>query len=290
MENECYLRLRPIISKFPCLHQIIDDDFLSEQCESELKNYLLKRLDDKKSNHVTHQHLPTLERRLAELAPVTGYDRLKYLLKGASDWDEYQEFLAQIDIALFFKHNNLLKEIEPEFPHRLGNADILISFSQQDIYCEITSFQSLLKSIQSKTKSEKNKIQDRVRELRKEQPWETEQDIEHELKIKRAVRNLLDKTKRQLPPNHPGILALETGKSMMFGFDVRKIAQKLFPGRRQVALIMLWSWESDGGDDSDLRWEMNNPSFCFINGGAKFLRVGETLLKYLGLKGETIGV
>lgn len=290
MGNECYLRLQPTISKYPCLYQILDDDFLREQCESGLKNHLLKRLENEKSSQGTRQHLPTLERRLSELTPVTGYDRLKYLLKGASDWDEYQEFLAQIDITLFFKHKNLLKEIEPELPHRVGNADILISFPQQDIYCEVTSFKSIIKSIESKSRKEEDKIQSRLRVLKNRQPWKTEQDIEHELEVNSAVRNLLDKTKRQLPPNNLGILALETGKSAMFGFDVREIAQKLFLSRRQVALIMLWSWESGGGDNSDLRWERNTPSFCFINGGSKFRQIGEGLLESLGLKGDVVAV
>lgn len=214
------------------------------------------------------QHLPTLEKRLAKLVSVSGYDRLSPLLRWASDWDQYQEALAQIDVTLWFKRKSLLKEMEPELPRRVGNADILLSFSQQDIYCEVASFQSIIKSIQ-------------VKEFKAEKK-------ENELEIKRAVRNLLDKTKRQLPSNHPGILALETGKSAMFGFDVRKIAQRLFPSRPQVALIMLWSWESGGGDDSDLRWKRNNPSFCFINSGSKFRQVGEELLKHLNLKGEVL--
>ena len=291
MENGCYPKLQSIIPKFPNIHQIIDDDCIRTQSESQLKNYLLKRLADEESRDHTSQHLPTLEKRLAKLDHVNGYDRLKPILRGASNWDEYQEFLAQIDITLYFHNKSTLKEIEPELPHRAGNADILLSFSQRDIYCEVTSFQSIAKSIESKTKSEKNKIQDRVRGLRKRQPWETEQEIENELKIKRAVRNLLDKTNRQLPPNHPGILGVETGKSAMFGFDVREIAPQLFKRRPQLALIMLWSWESSEQDDSDfMSWSRNKPSFCFINPISEFREIGEALLKHLDLKGEVVGI
>lgn len=286
MGTEHYPQLQSIISQFPHIYQFLDNGFIRGQCKSALKNFLLKRLDNEKSSHFTCQHLPTLEKRLAELTSVTGYGRLCSRLRVTSDWDGYQEFLAQIDITLWFKDKGILKEIEPELANSMGKADILLTFSQQDIYCEVTSFQSIAKSIESKTKSEEKKI----RELRKRQPWKTEQYVENELKIKRAVRNLLDKTKRQLPSNHPGILALETGKSAIFGFDVRDIAQKLFPSRPQVVLIVLWSWESDGGDNSDLRWEMNNPSFCFINGGSKFREAGETLLQHLGLRGEVAGI
>lgn len=287
MENECYQKLQPIIFTFPHLHQFLDNDFLRRQCESALKNFLLKRLDNEKHSHFTRQHLPTLEKRLAELTSVIGFDRLCPLLRGASDWDEYQEFLAQIDITLFFKHKTLLKEIEPELPHRVGNTDILLSFSRQDIYCEVTSFQSIAKSIESKAKSEGNKM----RELRKRQPWKTEQDVEHEVEINRAGRNLLDKTKRQLSPNHPGILALETGKSAMFGFGVREMAPQLFKSRPQLALIMLWSWESPAHNDPDrLSWGRDKPSFCYVNPVSKFREVGEALLKYLNLKGEVIGI
>jgi len=286
MKKEAYLRLQSILSIYPHIYQFLDDAFIRGQCESALKNFLLKRLDNEKSSHLTCKHLPTLEKRLAGLTSVTGYGRLCSRLRVASNWDEYQEFLAQIDITLWFKDKGIVKEIEPELANSMGKADILLTFFQQDIYCEVTSFQSIAKSIESKAKSEEKKI----RELRKRQPWKTEQDVEHELKIKRAVRNVLDKTKRQLPSNHPGILALETGKSAMFGFDIREVAQKLLPSRPQVVLIILWSWESDGGDNSDLRWERNTPSFCFINGGSKFRQIGEGLLESLGLKGDVVAV
>lgn len=286
MERERYLQLQSTISQFPHIYQFLDDGFIRGQCESKLKNHLLKRLDNKEAGNSTRKHLPTLEKRLAKLALVTGYVKLKLLLRGASDWDEYQEFLAQLDITLWFQEKKLLKEIEPELPHKAGNADILLSFSQRDIYCEATSFQSIAKSIESKTKSEKNKIQDRVRELRKRQLWKTEQEIENELEIKRAARNLLYKTNHQLPRDYPGILALDTTKSAVFGLDVRDIAQRLSPSRPHVALIILWSWEGNG---EDFNWDMS-PTFFFVNSRSKFREIGEELLEHLDLKGEVLGV
>ena len=277
MENECYQKLQPIIFKFPHLHQFLDNDFIRGQCESTLKNFLLKRLENEKSSHFTCRHLPTLEKRLAGLTSVTGYGRLCSRLRVASDWDEYEEFLAQIDITLWFKDKGIVKEIEPELANSMGRADILFTFSQQDIYCEVTSFQSIAKSIESKAKSEEKKI----RELGKRQPWKMEQDVEHELKIKRAVRNLLDKTKRQLPSNHPGILALETGKSAIFYHDIRNMAQRLFPHRPHVALIMHWGWEGVG----EPTWD-SIPTAFFVNGNSGFRNIAEALLEFLNLKGE----
>lgn len=287
MNNERFLQLHSIIAQFPHIYRSLDDGFIKRQCESSLKNFLLKRLDNEESSHFTRQHLPTLEKRLAELTSVTGYYRLKPLLRGASDWDEYQEFLAQVDITLFFKHESLLKEIEPELVNSKAKADILLTFSQEDIYCEITSFQSIAKSIGSGVKSEDKKI----RELRERQPWKIGQDIEHELKIKKAVRNLLDKTRRQLPLNNLGILSLEAGKSAVFDLDVRKMASKLFKNRPQLALIMLWSWESPAHNDSErLSWGRKKPGFCYVNPISKFQVIGEALLKHLNLNSEVVGI
>lgn len=285
MQNECYPQLQSIISQFHYIHGFLDDGFIRKQCDNTLINFLLKRLNNEKSSHFTRQHLPTLEKRLADLSSVTGYDRLYHLLRKASDWDDYQEVLAQLDITSWFFKKGLIKEIEPELPNRKGYSDILISFSQQDIYCEVTSFQSFAKSTAFEVKSQKKLL-----ELQKRQPWKTGMGVGHELNIKRAVRNLLYKTDHQLPSNNTGILALETGKSGMFGFDVRIMAQKIFPNRPQVALLMLWSWEGDGQNDPDSMWERNNPSHCFINPGAHFPEVGERLANYLSLKGEVIGL
>lgn len=220
------------------------------------------------------QFQATLEKSLAGLASVNGYDRLKSLLKGVADWDEYQETLAQIDITLWFKRKNLLKEIEPELPHREGYADILLSFSYEDIYCEVNSFESLAKSLASKTQDEDNKIESKWQKLRKGQPWLTKQDVEYEIEVERIVRNLLVKTNKQLPPNHPGILALETGKSMVFCYKIKEVADRLFTQRPQVALIMLWSLEKGS--------QIGEAPFWFVNPNSPYQNIGQKLLKYLG--------
>ena len=87
MENECYLRLQRIISEFPHLHQILDDEFINKQCNNKLKNLILKRLNNEASSHDILSYLPSLEKRLAGLVSVKGYDRLGSRLRGASDWD-----------------------------------------------------------------------------------------------------------------------------------------------------------------------------------------------------------
>lgn len=224
--------------------------------EEGLRNYLLSRLGNDDSGNSTARHLPTLEKRLAKLASVAGYDRLGFLLRGALDWDGYQEWLAQIDITLWFNQKNLLKEIEPLLPHRAGNADILLSFARQDIYCEVASFQSIIKTIKARAKDKASKI-----------------------------RNLLDKTKRQLPQDYPGILALNTTKSAIFAHDVRLIANRLFPRRSQVTLIGLWSWE---GNREAMSWD-NSPTSFFINHGSEFYEIGESLIRYLNVKSEIVG-
>ena len=202
----------------------------------------------------------TLEKMSAGLASVKGYDKFKRFLRGTSDWDQFQEALAQIDITLWFKQTNLLKEIEPELPHRVGNADFLLSFSQQDIYCEVTSFESLAKSIESLTKDGDNKIESKFQKVRKAQPWITRHNIEDETQVKRIAKNLLEKTKKQLPPNYPGILALETGKSQVYCYKIKEVAKKLFPKRPQVTLIMLWSLEKGSRIGEAPFWFVNPTS------------------------------
>ncbi len=260
------MRLQSMLSAYPHIYQFLDADFIRKQYRSGLKNQLLQRLENEKSSIDANRHLPTLEKRLAELDSIAGYGRLKPRLQGASDWDEYQEFLAQIDITLWFWQKNLLKEIEPELPHRDGYADMLLYYLQQDIYCEVTSFQSIAKSLKSRVGEKWDRLKT----------------------IKGVVRNLLDKTRNQLPEDYPGILALDTTKSGIFSFDVREIAQKLFPSRPQVALIMLWSWE---GTEEDFSWDMS-PSAFYINGDERsiFRVVGEKLLECSGLGGEVVGL
>ena len=75
------------------------------------------------------QFQATLEKSLAGLTSVNGYDRLKSRLKGIADWDEYKAISAQIDITLWFEEKGLMKEIEPKLPHGKGYSDILLSFS-----------------------------------------------------------------------------------------------------------------------------------------------------------------
>lgn len=211
----------------------------------------------------------TLGKESAGLASVIGYDRLKPLLKGATDWDKFQEVFAQINITLWFKQNSLLKEIEPTLPHRQVSCDLLLSFSQQDIYCEVSSFQSFVKSIESR---EQGTDDERIKIKLQQRPYLTKQDIEHEIKNDRIIRNLLIKTKKQLPPKHPGILALETGKSMVFHFDIKEIAQELFPSRPQVMLIMLWSLERGS--------EIGEAPFWFVNPSSPFQDIGQKLLEH----------
>lgn len=270
MKSEAYLRLQSILSKYPRIHQFLDDDFIREQCEDRLKCFILMRLDNEKSSHSTRQHLPFLESRLAELALVVGYDKLESLLRGASDWDKYQEALAQIDITLWFKQKSLLKEIEPGLPCSTGVGDILLTFSQQDIYCEVTSRESLQKSIESKKGSKVQKIQN----LLKRQPWMTQQDAENEIEIDRILRTLLRKTSKQLPANHPGILALDAGKGAVFHHKIKRVAKKLLPQRLQVMLLMLWTSERGS--------QIGEPPFWFVNPNPPYQNIGQELLKYLG--------
>ena len=268
-----------MISQYPHIHQFLDDSYIRKQCGNERKNYLLERLTDENTKHSTFQHLPRLEQRLARLETVSGYCRLKPLLRGASNWDEYQEFLTQIDITLWFQDKGIIRGIEPKLPQRIGNTDILLSFSQEDIYCEVTSLQSLLKMFESKTLSDGNKIQRRLEKLKRGQPWLTKQHVENEIERNRIIRNLLDKTRKQLPSNHPGILALDTTKSAKFTHDVKLIAEKLLPQRPQIMFVALWSWEGFG----EPSWE-KIPSYFYINSKSEFRKVGETLLEHLGLK------
>ncbi len=222
------------------------------------------------------QFQTTLEKIAAGLTLVNGYDRLISLIKGVASWDEYMEIRAQINTTRWFKEKSLIKEIEPKLPHREGYSDMLLSFSEQAIYCEVTSPESIQKSIESKKQNEVKKVQN----LLKKQSWMSEQDAEHEIRKDRITRNLLAKTRRQLPPNHPGILALETGKSMVFTFDTKKIAQKLFPSRPQVMLIMLWSLERGS--------QIGEAPFCFVNPNSPYQNIGQKLLEYLGLDNKVI--
>jgi len=215
----------------------------------------------------------TLREDSAELASVKGYDRLISTIKDVADWDGFQAILAQIDITLWFKEKGLVKEIEPKLPHRVGNADVLLSFYQKDIYCEVNSFDSLLKRIESRKENEAEKVQN----LLKKEPGMSQQDAEYQILIDRIVRRLLLKTNRQLPMNYPGILALNTSTSMVFSFDVKRIAKKLSPNRPQVMLIMLWSLERGG----KIGQPVEEAPFWYLNRNSCFEGYGRELLKYL---------
>jgi hypothetical protein len=222
----------------------------------------------------------TLEKMSVGLTSVKGYDKFKRFLRGTSDWDQFQEALAQIDITLWFKDKGILKEIEPELANSMGKADILLTFSQQDIYCEVTSFQSIAKSIESLTKDGDNKIESKFQKVRKAQPWITRHDIENETQVNRIAKNLLEKTKKQLPPNYPSILALETGKSQVYCYKIKEVAKKLFPKRPQVTLIMLWSLEKGS--------QIGEAPFWFVNPNSPYQNIGQELLEYLGQDNKVI--
>lgn len=221
-----------------------------------------------------------LEKSSAGLASVNGYDKIISRIKGVTDWEEYTAISAQINVTLWFKNKNILKKIEPELPHREGYADILLSFPNQDIYCEITSFQSIIKSIESKEDIEEIKIQNKLRKIRKGQPWLTNQGIDNEIKIDKIVRNLLEKTNRQLPLNQPGILALETGKAAVFHHTIKEVAAKLFKKRPQVILIMLWSLEKGS--------RIGKAPFWFVNPNSPHQNIRKELLKYLGQENKVM--
>jgi len=222
------------------------------------------------------QFQTTLKKIAVRLASINGYDRLESSIENVADWDGSQAIKAQINITLWFNDKGILKEIEPKLPLREGYSDILLSFSEQDIYCEVTSPESLQKSIESKKQNEAKKVQN----LLKKQPWMSKQDAEHELKRERTVRNLVDKTKHQLPPNHLGVLALETGKSATFIFDVRKVAPQLFKSRPQLVLIMLWSLERGS--------QIGEAPFWFVNPNSPYQNIGQKLLEYLGQDNKVI--
>lgn len=211
-----------------------------------------------------------LRKSLACLTSVNGYNKLETRINCVSDWDEYRAILAQIDVTLWFKDKNVLKEIEPRLPHREGFGDILLTFSNQDIYCEVTSFESLAKSIESKKQDSDHK---KVKSKLEKRPYLTRQDIEHEIKNDRIIRNLLEKTNKQLPKNHPGILALETGRAMVFHGNVKEIAKRIFKNRPQVTLIMLWSLERGS--------VIGEAPFWFSSNDSRYQNIGRELLKYL---------
>ncbi|MBN2075568.1 MAG: hypothetical protein JW762_08470 [Dehalococcoidales bacterium] len=210
--------------------------------------------------------------RAISLTHKNGYERLASSIDAVTDWEGFQEIIAQIDATKWFDERNVLKKIEPSTPHRLGNADLLISIGNQDVYCEVTSPISLQKTFTKKTKNE-NSVDSNVVNLLKKQPWMSETEAKHTIQNSKVVRNLLDKTRKQLPETYPGILVMNTSKSMIFHFDVKQIAEKLFPSRNQIILLMLWSLERGS--------MIGTPPFIFLNSNSQFQKTGEDLLKYL---------
>jgi len=206
----------------------------------------------------------------AGLASSNGYDKIESRIKSVTDWEEYRAISAQINVTLWFKNKNILKEIEPELPHRVGFADILLAFSNHDIYCEVTSLVSFFKPIESKKQDADN---EKIEIKLQKQPYFTRQDIEYDIKKEKILRSLKEKTLKQLPSSHPGILALETGRAMVFHLEVKEIAKKLFKNKPQLILIMLWSLER--GSD------IGEPPFWFVNNKSKYQDIGKDLLKYL---------
>ena len=97
-----------------------------------------------------------LENDSTGLSSVKGDGRLVSLINRVVYWDDFMSTSAQIKTTLWFKDRKILKEIEPLFPHRAGYTDVLISFSEYDIYCEVCSFESIFKTSKSKIQDKDN--------------------------------------------------------------------------------------------------------------------------------------
>jgi hypothetical protein len=262
MENEPYASLRRTFSEFPLLYRFLDDTFIEGQCTNRLKNFFILHSD----NVEAIQHLETL---LQQLSDIKGYDRLGARLIGACDWDGYQEIMAQINATIWFRQKGLIKEIEPTLPHRTGSCDILLSFAEQEIYCEVWSAQSFMKAFESKKTEKAGKAAD----LRKKEPWMSLEDAEHEIRNRDIVRILKQKTNRQLPPDQHGILWIDGAKGWLFHFDVKIIADRLSPSIPRMASVMLWNLERGS--------QIGDAPFCFINAGSPFQAISRKLLLHL---------
>lgn len=215
------------------------------------------------------QFQATLKKHSIGLADVKGYCRLISLMGDVADWDGFIAVLAQIETTLWFKNKAILKEIEPPLPQGVGYADILLSFSQQNTYCEVLSIESYPKSIAKKQPKDDKKVEIMLGE----KPFLTKQDIKHKIRKDKIVRILLKKTKKQLPENYPGIFALETGKAWISNSEVKEIAKRLFSKRPHVMLVMHQSPER--GSD------IGESPFWFINDKSNYRNIGQALLKYL---------
>jgi hypothetical protein len=215
------------------------------------------------------QFQDVLRKNLVSLANIKGHDRLETRINAVTNWDGYMDILFQINVTRWFKDKNLnlIKQIEPALTHREGFGDILLTFLKEEIYCEATSLNStrLSKKCDFDNKRVKNK--------HKKQPYLTKLEIGHEIINDRITRIILDKTKRQLPEDYPGIFAIGTGRAAVFLYDFKSIAKKVFINRPNIVSIMLWSLER--GSD------IGEAPFCFRNPNSKYPDIGGDLLKYL---------
>ena len=176
--------------------------------------------------------------------------------------------MAQINATIWFRQKGLIKEIEPALPHRTGSCDILLSFAQQQIYCEVWAAQSFMKAFESR-KTEK------AVDLRKKEPWMSQEDAEHEIRNRDIARTLKHKINQQLPQGQPGMLWIDGAKGWLFHYDAKIIARRLFPLKPQMTLIMLWTLERGS--------QLGEPPFCFVNSKSPFQDLSRELLLHLGL-------
>jgi hypothetical protein len=266
MNHEVYSLITSILGKFPYICNLLDDKYIRKQCENSVTNHLFKRLLNAETFSSALEHLPTLEKRLVKLSGISGYTRLGSTLKAATDWDQYQELLTQIDFTIWFDQIGLVKEIEPGIPNSPNVADILLFHEGQDIYCEVSSFASLPKLMES--------THDTSTALPK-----------GEKRINAMVHKLRYKTTHQLPSGYPCILAINLTKSPDKSvFHLRRAASILLPEHLQVALIAVVGWE---GDDEDFNWSAD-PDHFFINRKSPYRHMAERLLLSLNRKFEVV--
>lgn len=282
MESELYHQLDSILQQYPQISQFLGGDFLKKQSKGELTSCALQSL----AQGLDSESLQRLSHRFSQLAQLSSFPGFSKLQKGmrSSNWNQYYEALAQIEVSVWFAQHHLLEEIEPDLPHRTGSCDLLLSLGGQHIYCEVTSLTF------PKVDSEKTAAQ--VQRLRKKRPGLTEPDIkqrlltelgiQHQYQINNMLRGLRGKIRRQLPPDFPGILALQTGRAGFSTPQTKDLAKELFAATSQaptpqVILIMLWSLERGG----TIGQPVEEAPFWFPNRNSRFKDACRELLKYL---------
>jgi len=239
MESELYQKLQSILCNYPTIYQLLGGDFFRRQCKAELTSCILKHIAQEGHNE-NLPYLSHMEGQLAQLSLFPGFNKLRKGLR-SPNVHEYYETQIQIEKSVWFAQHHLLREIEPEINDKRGSCDVLLSFEERPIYCEVTSRR--FPGVNSKGTTA------RMQRLQKKQPWLPEQEIECQLEINTLLRSLRDKAQHQLPPTAPGILVLETGRAMFFYWQTKDLANKLFASTSQttpphVILIMLWSGDS----------------------------------------------